>query len=122
VTLEQAQVDYIDKAVAFHDHMASVGAPILFHEYIRSPERQQELFDAGQTRAKAWESPHQYGLSADYSFDPHGYNVPDSWWEYADWVARQLGLETGLYFNDANHLQDPGWTRWKRGFFGRLFS
>jgi len=122
VTLERAQADFIQRATEFYYRMESAGGAINFHEYYRSPSQQDEYFRSGSSKAKAWESPHQYGLSADYHFQIYGWDVPASWWRYADVVANSVGLETGINWNDANHLQLPGWKQWKKGYFSRLFA
>jgi peptidoglycan LD-endopeptidase CwlK len=77
-----------------------------FYEGWRSPVRQCDLYARGRlvrpigqtvTRARAWESLHQYGLAADYVGSTGGSWI---WWPSADprWgkfheVARFCGLE-----------------------------
>lgn len=122
MSLESDRQTFVDSAILFADIMAQVGLPIKFHEYMRPPERQNELYSLGRTRARAWESPHQYGLAADFSFDPYGYDVPFSWWQYADKLASHLGIQSGISYGDANHIQLPGWQQWKKtSFWSRLW-
>lgn len=87
--------------------------PFHIFETWRSPIRQQYLFDLPEpvTRAKAWESDHQYGFAADFvAKDAHGHW---SWDERFDWsilkrVAPQFGLEAPITW-------DPGHVRWPKG-------
>ncbi len=113
MTLEDAQWDFIQRAEWWASVMAQYGVPIKWHSYYRSPAEQDELFRRGATKARGWQSPHNYGLAVDYHFEKYGWNVPGSWWKFGDDVARAAGLETGLSFGDANHLQGRGWKRWK---------
>ena len=81
-------------------------------EGYRSPERQDALFKEGTTRAKRFQSGHQYGLCVD--FVPW---LPDdqqwSWdlthdWKYLREVANGLGLLTPLKW-DLPHVEHPIW-------------
>ncbi|MFV2082060.1 MAG: hypothetical protein ACC669_09340, partial [bacterium] len=84
---------------------------------------QDKYFAKGSSLAKAWESPHQYGLAADFNHAYQGYNVGDNFWLAAQWAAWKVGLETLYRIGDKNHLQDPGWKTWKkRSFWSRFFS
>lgn len=66
-------------------------------ETYRNPVRQQELFDLGHTKARPWQSGHQFGLAADIvPLDAAG-----KWtWEPADRLAwtqlRERALSVGL--------------------------
>lgn len=122
MTLENAQRSFIERATILYTTAESLGAPIRFHIYYRGPDEQDELFNSGVSKAKAYESPHQYGLAADFHFANYGWDVPASWWNWIDDMARQIGLETGVFWNDGNHLQLQGWTQWKYGYFRRLWA
>lgn len=87
-------------------HKASV-LRLKRYEGARSPHRQVELYARGRTageigktvtRAKAWESKHQYGFADDYVFfidgrwtwaEPH----KGAWQEFQD-MAKAIGLKT----------------------------
>lgn len=113
MTQNEAIQDFVRRAGWFAEIMAWAGAPIRWHSYFRSGQEQEELFRKGATKARAGQSAHNYGLAADYHFQDHGWNVPDSWWEYGDMVARYVGLTTGKSYGDANHIEYGGWKIWK---------
>ena len=89
------------------------GYPFGIFEGFRSPERQAKLYARGRTspgriitRAKAWESYHQYGLAADMVALPEGkwsWSVPQAWWDRLHALGREHGLEA-LSFEQP-HLQ-----------------
>lgn len=112
MTLADAQMDFLNRLEGFFQIMAWAGAPVKFHSYYRSPQEQNELYFAGKSKARAGQSAHNYGLAVDYHFDPQGWNVPKDWWEFGDQVARYVGLESGISWRDANHIQLRGWKQW----------
>jgi uncharacterized protein YcbK (DUF882 family) len=112
MALADAQTRFLSKLEQFWQIMAYIGAPVEFHEYYRSPQRQNELYFQGKTKAKGGQSSHNWGLAVDFHFERHGWNVPKDWWEMADMVARYVGLESGAGYQDANHIQLPGWKQW----------
>jgi len=77
---------------------------------VRSPERQDELFIKGRTKARPWQSAHQYGLAADfvpYITNQEALDLGDmvgekvltgwSWHESHDWpFLRQRAEKHGL--------------------------
>lgn len=111
--LSDAQNEFLQRLSYFYYYMAYLGLPIKFHSYYRGGEEQNRLFAEKKTKARAGESSHNYGLAVDYHFQDGGWNVPKSYWQRGDMVARWVGLESGLGYDDANHIQLPGWKRWK---------
>lgn len=81
-------------------------------ETYRDPERQTSLFYKGKSKARAWESPHQYGLAVDIvPFDgtkPIWPNLDDPRWERLSIAADAVGLSTPIKW-DPGHVQHPGW-------------
>lgn len=81
--------------------------PMRVFEALRSPQRQQSLYNQGRTtpgdrvtNAEAWESYHQYGMAADFvRFENNKWNWNDKTSQQrADWarfheIARENGLE-----------------------------
>jgi len=110
---EQAIRTFLERADLFAGIMYQYGVPVRFHSYLRGELEQNQLFEKGSTRARYGQSAHNYGLAADFHFDQYGWNVPKDWWEFADKVAKYVGLETGITYGDANHIQLPGWKRYK---------
>jgi len=85
-------------------------------EGFRSLERQFEMLGKGVSKARPWQSPHQYGLAVDYVplSDP---NNPKSWvWpdeNDPDWVILgQIATDCGLMRSiawDKPHVEHPIW-------------
>lgn len=87
--------------------LAADGIPLALFEGARSPFRQAELYAQGRgtgptgrtvTRAKAWQSFHQFGIAADFVFNVNGAWTwdeprPGLWSRYTD-LARAAGLRT----------------------------
>lgn len=82
-------------------------------EGYRTPERQAHLYTVEKTtKARPWESAHQYGLAVD--FVPF-VNKAWSWDDSHDWqtmrrIAHQRGLLTPLKW-DLPHVEHPEWVR-----------
>lgn len=79
------------------------GYPIHLFEGYRSPQRQDYLFEQGRsrdgkiiTKAKAWQSWHQFGLAADLAFKHDGkwrWDNDDPWDKVHD-IMHEYGFET----------------------------
>lgn len=80
----------------------------LFETY-RSPSRQDKVFKDGASKARAWQSAHQFGLAADFA----AVTVTGSWnWDDAhDWnFLRQIAMKHGLRVPiawDKGHVEHP---------------
>ena len=101
-----------------HQLITMLGAvsPLVPFEGYRTPERQTEL--AAQrppvTRAKAWQSAHQYGLAVDFALlnDDGSWEWPDSddpHWDELHRIARLCSLRVPDPTGDAGHVQHPDW-------------
>ena len=98
------------------------------YETYRSPERQDFLFSEKKvTKARAWQSAHQYGLAMDVvavkTLDD-GTPIPNSWsWDNAHpWamlreLARDCGLDAPIEWDRA-HIEHPSFSEikaaWRR--------
>ena len=83
-------------------------------ETFRTPSRQNYLLTKGTTKARGWQSPHQFGFAVDFvpvSFDPDG--VIFSWSAEHDYnFLGKLALEHGLTRPiswDKCHIEHPLW-------------
>lgn len=131
------------RAQALLETMARLGAsepwrPVVIYGH-RSPAKQEDLYHQGRerhvvregdrlvtrwrpggpgvivTKARAWESPHVFGLAVDIALvsDIEGVWLPaeHSAWVVLECEANKLGLETGRTwkFVDCAHVQEPEW-------------
>jgi len=82
----------------------------LFEGY-RSPDRQVEVFNQKTSKAKAWQSAHQYGLAVDYVWwDPEkGWSwEPNHDWDGLADCAEAVGLSAPIKW-DRPHIEHPSW-------------
>lgn len=94
-------------------------------EGYRSPTRQWTFFNLGTSKAKAWQSPHQYGLAVDFvpyvvraAVKPEDYDTAvgtwkwppknDPSWDWFDNVVHRSGLLRPISW-DRPHVEHPLW-------------
>tara|TARA_B110000908_G_C10263799_1_gene461651 strand:- start:3334 stop:3933 length:600 start_codon:yes stop_codon:yes gene_type:complete len=61
--------------------MEDSGFPAFIHCHIRTPEEQNQVFFLGNSRAKAWGSPHQFGEAVDIVHPSFYWHVSPEYWE-----------------------------------------
>lgn len=106
-------------------HMQKLGWPARIHSCYRSPEDQDAAFKRGASKARAYQSPHQYWLAVDIIHASKGWEAPPRFWTdlvaSGEVVAKRLNfpLEFGhnWKWNDSCHIQAKEWKGWK-GHFG----
>lgn len=83
-------------------------------ETYRHPARQQHLYGGKTTKARAWQSAHQYGLAVDFvAFRDNNWTwKPTEDWDYLKTAAERVGLTRPLDW-DLGHIQHPLWERLK---------
>ena len=96
--------------------------PTLFKPFegYRTPERQDYLFTVTKsTKAKGWQSAHNYGLAVDFVALSDPKNMSSWSWEgHHDWdtlreIANSVGLICAIKW-DKPHVEHPIWTGIKR--------
>ena len=92
-------------------------------EGFRSPQRQIDVLAAGRSKARPWQSAHQYGLAIDVV--PRAVRRDDgsvkegwTWTEGTSWsllhlVAREFGWRPSISW-DKPHLEHPIWQEIKK--------
>jgi hypothetical protein len=85
----------------------------IFETY-RDPARQEEAFNRGTSKARAFESAHQFGLAADFvPWDGTKFVWPgaaDPEWDELHGAAHRAGLLNIIRWDRA-HVEHPSWTR-----------
>jgi peptidoglycan L-alanyl-D-glutamate endopeptidase CwlK len=129
--------EFRDRVRALEQELGREGIPLWLYEGARSPFRQSELYARGRsteghivTRAKPWQSFHQYGLAADYVFkhsEKWTWEEPEDgmWARYTE-LATACGLVTlsferphcqfgGSTIDEllAGHYPGPGGASWQ---------
>lgn len=88
-------------------------------EGYRSPERQHYLFATGKsTKARPWQSAHQYGLAVDFAVRVYKPNsaawawLPEFPWHKLKAMAAIAGLRIPIKW-DQGHVQHPAFQQFK---------
>lgn len=113
--------------------MGRMGVPMFVSEYVRSPERQDDLYALGNSRARAGSSPHQYGMALDLIHAVKGWNLSRDQWELIGDVGQDLARKLSLpitskawggewKFYDPAHWQIDDWKNHKGQFPWPLIS
>lgn len=125
----KAQPAFTELANALVSAHKSRETQTLFHpfECFRDPARQSELIARGTSKARPWQSAHNYGLAVDFvaRLDQHGRDpLPGavltagakwSWLDSHDWTflkkkAESLGLSVPIKW-DRCHVEHPLWAK-----------
>lgn len=101
-----------------HERWETGGTPTLFKPFegFRTNERQEHLFRVEKsTKARAWQSAHNYGLAVDYVAlrDPSAVADTWDWSNHHDWatlkeIATAVGLLAPIGW-DKPHICHPIW-------------
>lgn len=117
-TLDDLYPPFRDRLERLIEDLEQQGLPLRLFETMRSPWRQDELYARGRTapgkrctKARAWQSAHQYGRAADMVWHVDGQwtweePIEGGWGLYHD-LARAVGLRP-LSF-ERPHVELPGW-------------
>lgn len=103
--------------------MERLGVPIFASEIVRSPQRQNDLYALGNSRARAGQSAHQYGCAVDLVHGVKGWSLSRKQWEIIVHVGKEVAAQKGLAitslalgsdsFYDPAHWQVENWKQLK---------
>lgn len=91
-----AHPDLVEFHKAFQARMRRLGVPMFAVEVLRTPERQNELQADGFSRAKAGQSPHQFGLAMDYVHSLKAWNISKAEWAIIGHIGKEVAQQRGL--------------------------
>ena len=80
----------------FIRRMAKLGVPFHASEVYRTPDRQNDLHALGHSKAKAGQSPHQFGLAADLIHSVKGWALDERQWKLVGHVGKEAARSCGL--------------------------
>lgn len=100
--------------------MGKLGVPMFAAEMYRTPQRQDDMFALGLSRAKAGKGAHPYGCALDIVHSTEGWNIPKEAWLLIGHVGKELIQKKGLAlvslawggdwgFYDPAHWEIDGW-------------
>lgn len=104
--------------------MQDAGYPAKIVECYRSPSRQTELYEQRPrvTKAKAFESAHQYYCAVDIVHPAKGWAVSEAYWDVLSACVRNVALKFDVeldhghywHFRDSAHIQLADWRAFKK--------
>ena len=97
--------------------MAKMGVPMFAHCVVRPNGLQDELFKAGHSKARAGESPHNYGLAIDLIHGTKGWQLSRQQWDLIGHVGKEIAAAMGIElewggdwkFYDPAHWEIKDW-------------
>ena len=96
-----------------------LGVPIFAHSVIRGSADQNRLYREGHSKARAGESPHNYGAAVDLIHGTKGWNLTRKQWAIIGHIGKELAIQAGhkvTWGGDFKSLYDPAhWelTEWR---------
>lgn len=108
--------------------MERAGYPSIIHACFRHPAEQQRVFDKGASKARPWESPHQYFEAVDIVHKSLYWQAPPVYWETLATVVRQVAEEFGVplehghhwKFVDSAHVEMKDWRSVRKAQLDRV--
>ena len=91
-----AQPEILDFERKLIKRAFKLGVPLFAHCVIRTSEEQNRLFKAGHTKARAGESPHNYGAAVDIIHGTKGWNLTRKQWAMIGHIGKELAIQAGL--------------------------
>jgi hypothetical protein len=123
----QSRYSYVDGPMYFLgqqivNQMGKSGWPSFIHCCYRSPEKQQEVFDKGFSKARPFQSPHQFSEAVDIVHQKLFWNAPKSFWDDLEActlvVSERFKVELTGGFDwgwDFAHIQLADWRKFAEG-------
>lgn len=96
-----AHPDLAEFERVFVKRMAKLGVPVFVAEFIRSPERQDDLYALGTSRAKGGQSAHQFGCAFDLVHSVKGWDLSVKQWQLLGHVGKELITQKGFAVDTA---------------------
>lgn len=120
MSLDEARIEFARRLRTFHALLNNAGLHTKITCLYRSDIEQNALYAQGRTKpgkrvtnARAWESPHNWKLAADFVFlKPGGGITYEGNWKLFGKLAKQANLNWGgrwLRFKDRPHVELPNW-------------
>lgn len=112
--------------------MAKLGIPMFAHCVMRDGEEQNLLFVTGRSKARAGQSPHQYGLAVDVVHGVKAWDLTRKQWDIVGHVGKEVAAQLGVKvewggdwkFYDPAHWELADWrdigTSWRSSPLSKL--
>lgn len=73
-----------------------LGVPLFAHCVVRSAKEQDQLFVMGHSKAKAGQSPHNYGMAVDIVHGTHAWGLLRRQWDIIGLLGKEIAVQAGL--------------------------
>jgi len=91
-----AQPDILRFADLLIGRAFKLGIPLFPHCVVRGSEEQNRLFKEGKSKARAGESPHNYGAAVDIVHGKLGWNLSRRQWAIIGHLGKEIAAQQGL--------------------------
>ena len=96
-----------------------IGVPLFAHCVIRGSADQNRLYREGRSKARAGESPHNFGCAVDLIHGTKGWNLTRNQWDIIGHIGHELAIQAGLdvvwggdwKFYDPAHWELADWRK-----------
>jgi uncharacterized protein YcbK (DUF882 family) len=107
--------------------MQEAGYPSRIQTTYRPPHTQNEMYVTGRSKARAWESPHQYYEAVDIVHETKYWKVSEEYWKVLAVCVRVVADESGVElehghywrFKDSAHVEIKSWRELKLRYLDR---
>ena len=103
VKIQQTENDYrgvhpdiVEFWKAFSKAMKRRNIPIRAFEFVRTAERQQELYEKGRRKASAGFGAHQYGMAVDIIHATRGWNLSKKEWDCIGAIGKEIARKRNI--------------------------
>lgn len=94
----------------FQVRMRKLGVPMFAHCVLRSHAEQIRRYAEGNSKARAGESPHEYGLAIDLIHSIEAWQLPAESWALIGHVGKEVAAQNGLKLVWGGDWKKPGST------------
>lgn len=88
--------DIVEFERRFVARCRKMGIPMFAHCFVRSAAEQNKLFATGMSNARAWESPHQYGLAVDIIHGTKAWDLSRKQWGMLYHIGMEVAAQMGV--------------------------
>lgn len=86
-------LDFSDKLVRY---MRVLDVPMFPYCFVRSSAEQDAAYAAGNSKAQAGESPHNYGMAVDIIHGRYGWEIDKAAWAMIGHIGKEIAAKNGL--------------------------
>jgi hypothetical protein len=70
--------------------------PVIAFEMLRTPQRQDELYKSGRSKARGYQSPHQFGCAVDIVHAVEYWNISKKQWDIIGTIGKEVARKRHL--------------------------